>query len=75
MSDGPELDLGLIDELLAPGELESYHLAYAARADLCRRLGRTSEVRSSYERALALAQQEPERRFLEERVRRLGRKL
>jgi hypothetical protein len=53
MSDGPELDLSLIDELLARGELESYHLADAARADLCRRLGRTSEVRSSYERAPA----------------------
>jgi RNA polymerase sigma-70 factor (ECF subfamily) len=75
MRDGPELGLSLIDDLLARGELENYHLAHAARADLCRRLGRTPEARSSYERALALAQQEPERRFLEERLRRLGKKL
>jgi len=68
---GPESGLSLIDDLLARGELENYHLAHAARADLCRRLGRTAEARSSYERALALAQQEPERRFLQERLRRL----
>ena len=75
MRDGPELGLNLIDDLLARGELENYHLAHAARADLCRRLGRTAEARSSYERALALAQQEPERRFLKEMLHRLGKKL
>jgi len=68
---GPESGLGLIDELLARGELENYHLAHATRGDLCRRLGRTAEARSSYERALALVQQEPERRFLRERLRSL----
>jgi RNA polymerase sigma-70 factor, ECF subfamily len=72
MCHGPESGLSLIDDLLARGELENYHLAHAARADLCCRLGRTAEARSSYERALALAQQEPERRFLQERLRRLG---
>ena len=71
MCHGPESGLSLIDELLARGELENYHLAHAARADLCRRLGRIGEARSSYERALALAQQEPERRFLQESLRRL----
>ena len=68
---GPESGLGLIDDLLARGELETYHLAHATRGDLCRRLGRTAEARSSYERALALVQQEPERRFLQERLRSL----
>ena len=72
MCHGPESGLSLIDDLLARGELENYHLAHAARADLRRRLGRTAEARSSYERALSLAQQEPERRFLQERLRRLG---
>ena len=52
----------------ARGELEDYHLAHAARADLCRRLGRTAEARASYQRALSLAQQAPERRFLERRL-------
>jgi RNA polymerase sigma-70 factor (ECF subfamily) len=75
MRNEPEFGLSLIDDLLARGELENYHLAHAARADLCRRLGRTTEVPSSYERALALVQQEPERRFLQERLRRLGKKL
>ena len=68
MRDGPITGLALIDAILAPGELENYHLAHAARADLCRRLGRTSEARAAYERALSLAQQEPERRFLEKRL-------
>ena len=58
----------IIDGLLARSELGDYHLAHAARADLCRRLGRTSESRAAYERALALAQQEPERRFLARRL-------
>ena len=71
MRDGPEAGLRLIDALLAGGKLVAYHLAHAARADLCRRLGRTAEARSSYEKALALTQQEPERRFLEKRLREL----
>jgi RNA polymerase sigma-70 factor (ECF subfamily) len=62
----------LIDTILARGELTGYHLAHAARADLCRRLGKTAEARASYERALALARQEPERRFLERRLTELG---
>ena len=68
MRDGPEGGLALIDALLARGDLNEYHLAHAARADLCRRLGRTAEARASYERALDLARQEPERRFLERRL-------
>jgi RNA polymerase sigma-70 factor (ECF subfamily) len=72
MRDGPAAGLELVDEILANGELEEYHLAHAARADLCRRLGRTAEARTSYEKALTLARQEPERRFLEKRIRELG---
>jgi RNA polymerase sigma-70 factor (ECF subfamily) len=68
MRDGPAAGLALIDEILARGELADYHLAHAARADLCRRLGRTAEARASYERALALARQAPERQFLEHRL-------
>jgi RNA polymerase sigma-70 factor (ECF subfamily) len=68
MRDGPEAGLVLVDALLARGELDDYRLAHAARADLCRRLGRKSEARTSYERALALSRQEPERRFLERRL-------
>lgn len=68
MRDGPAVGLDLIDALLARGELADYHLAHAARADLCRRLGRTAEARTAYERALILARQEPERRFLERRL-------
>jgi RNA polymerase sigma-70 factor (ECF subfamily) len=60
--------LELVDALLADGELAQYHLAHATRADFCRRLGRTTDARASYERALALAKQEPERRFLEKRL-------
>jgi RNA polymerase sigma-70 factor, ECF subfamily len=71
MRDGPEAGLTHIDAVLAHGELANYHLAHSARADMCRRLGRTAEARSSYEKALALTQQEPERRFLEERLRQL----
>ena len=71
MHDGPLAGLRLIDALLDRGELHDYHLAHAARADLCRRLGRTADARASYERALALARQDPERRFLEERLREL----
>jgi RNA polymerase sigma-70 factor (ECF subfamily) len=68
MRDSPSAGLVLIDAILARGELENYHLAHAARADLCRRLGRTAESRVSYERARSLTQQEPERRFLERRL-------
>jgi RNA polymerase sigma-70 factor (ECF subfamily) len=71
MSDGPEAGLALIDALLEQGELANYYLAHSARADLYRRLGRTAEARSSYEKALALTQQEPERQFLQERIRQL----
>ena len=71
MSDGPSAGLNLINEILARGELGNYHLAHAARADLCRRLGQTAEARASYEQALGLTQQEPERRFLKRRLREL----
>lgn len=72
MRDGPVAGLALVDGLLARGELENYHLTHAARADLCRRLGRRDEARQAYERALALTQLEPERRFLLGRLRDLG---
>ena len=68
MRDGPAAGLALIDTILAGGNLSDYHLAHAARADLCRRLGRIAEARGSYERALSLTEQEPERRFLERRL-------
>jgi RNA polymerase sigma-70 factor (ECF subfamily) len=71
MCDGPEAGLAQIDALLAHGELANYHLAHAARADLYRRLGRTAEARASYERALALTQQGPERQFLEAQIRQM----
>ncbi|MGH8674902.1 MAG: RNA polymerase sigma factor, partial [Burkholderiales bacterium] len=71
MCEGPEQGLYLIDDLLAREELANYHLAHAARADLCRRLGRLPEARASYEKALALARQEPERRFLARRLEEL----
>jgi len=72
MRDGPLAGLALVDVILSRGDLTNYHLAHSARADLCRRLGRTVESKASYERALALTQQEPERRFLEGRLRELG---
>jgi len=72
MRDRPEAGLTLIDAILARGDLTEYHLAHAARADLSRRLGRAAEARASYQRALALARLEPERRFLEKRLRELG---
>ena len=72
MRDGPAAGLSLIDAILARGDLGNYHLAHAARADLCRRLGRTAEARASYERALSLTEQEPERRFLERRLAELN---
>jgi RNA polymerase sigma-70 factor (ECF subfamily) len=71
MRDGPEAGLTHIDAVLAHGELANYYLAHSARADMYRRLGRTAEARSAYEKALALTQQEPERQFLEERIRQL----
>jgi RNA polymerase sigma-70 factor (ECF subfamily) len=72
MRDGPAAGLALIDAILARGELADYRLTHAARADLCRRLGRTAEARTSYQRALALTHQEPERRFLERRLAELS---
>ena len=71
MRDGPEAGLTQIDAVLEDGELADYYLAHSARAELYRRLGRTAEARASYERALALTQQEPERQFLQERIRQL----
>ena len=71
MRDGPEAGLAHIDAVLEHGELANYYLAHSARADMYRRLGRTAEARASYEKALALTQQEPERQFLQERIRQL----
>ncbi len=71
MRDGPEAGLKHIDAVLEHGELADYYLAHSARADMYRRLGRTAEARASYEKALALTQQEPERQFLQERIRQL----
>jgi RNA polymerase sigma-70 factor (ECF subfamily) len=71
MRDGPQAGLDLIDAILARGDLADYHLAHSARADLLRRMGRTAEARAAYERALGLTRQEPERRFLERRLREL----
>jgi len=71
MRDGPSTGLALIDAIFKRGDLTGYHLAHAARADLCRRLGRRQEALMSYERALSLTQQEPERRFLERRLEEL----
>jgi RNA polymerase sigma-70 factor (ECF subfamily) len=73
MRDGPAAGLELIDALLATGDLDDYQFAHSARADLCRRLGRAHDARVSYERALSLTRQEPERRFLERRLRELSR--
>ncbi|MCY1489647.1 RNA polymerase sigma factor, sigma-70 family [compost metagenome] len=71
MRDGPEAGLAEVDALLEDGELRDYHLAHAARADFCRRLGRKDEARAAYHSALALVRQEPERRFIEKRLREL----
>ena len=68
MRDGPNAGLALVDGLLERGDLADYHLAHAARADLCRRLGLAGDARAAYERALTLTQLEPERRFLERRL-------
>jgi RNA polymerase sigma-70 factor (ECF subfamily) len=71
MRDGPEAGLTRIDALLEHGALSNYYLAHAARADMLRRLGRSAEAKSAYEKALALTQQEPERQFLQQRIRQL----
>ena len=68
MRDGPAAGLVLVDDLLGRGDLAGYRLAHAARADLCRRLGRSADARDSYARALALTQLEPERQFLRRRL-------
>lgn len=73
MRDGPAAGLAQIDAILARGDLQDYHLAHAARADFCRRLGRRESARDAYVRALALAKLEPERRFLEQRIGELDR--
>lgn len=72
MAQGPEAGLERIDRLLTDRRLAGYHLAHAARADLCRRLGRKTEARDAYRAALELVQQDPERRFLERRLQELG---
>jgi RNA polymerase sigma-70 factor, ECF subfamily len=72
MSDGPAAGLSLVDELLTRGELAEYHLAHAARADFCRRLGKAADARAAYRRALELTNLEPERRFLERRLAELA---
>ncbi len=72
MHEGPQAGLNLIDAILLRGELGDYHLAHAARADLCRRLGQTVAARAAYQRALELAQQGPDRQFLEWRLRELS---
>jgi len=73
MRDGPEAGLALVDAILARGDLGDYRLAHAARAELCRRLGRTGDARASFERALTLTRQEPERRLLERRLAELSK--
>ena len=73
MRDGPRAGLVLVDALLQRGELDDYRLAHAVRADLCRRLGQTTDARAAYERALALTRQEAERRFLRRRLAELDR--
>jgi RNA polymerase sigma-70 factor, ECF subfamily len=72
MRDGPMVGLALIDTILGRGDLADYSLAHSARADLCRRLGKNGDARASYERALSLTRQEPQRRFLERRLAELG---
>jgi RNA polymerase sigma-70 factor (ECF subfamily) len=72
MRDGPLAGLILIENILTRGDLDNYHLAHSARAELCRRVGKIEDARVSYKRALTLAQQEPERRFLERRLAELS---
>jgi RNA polymerase sigma-70 factor, ECF subfamily len=73
MRDGPAAGLALVDAILGRGELREYRLAHAARAELCRRLGKTADARASFERALELTRQEPERRFLHKRIKDVSR--
>ncbi|NWB64122.1 tetratricopeptide repeat protein, partial [Pseudomonas sp. F1002] len=68
MRDGAQAGLQLVDGILARGELVDYHLAYSARGEFCRRLGRVEDARRAFERALALTQQVPEKRFIERRL-------
>src|SRR5262245_48103750 len=72
MRDGPSAGLTLIDAILARGDLADYHPAHSARAELCRRLGRTAEARASYERALRRTRQETQRRVVERRLKELS---
>ena len=72
MRDGPEAGLVLVDAILQRGDLKDYRLSHAARAELCRRLGRTADARTSFERALALTRQDPERRLLQRRLAELA---
>ena len=72
MRDGPEAGLASIDAILGRGDLKDYRLAHAARAEFCRRLGRTADALAAYRKALALTRQEPERRFLERRIAEIG---
>jgi RNA polymerase sigma-70 factor, ECF subfamily len=72
MRDGFLVGLQQIDRILARGDLADYHLAHAARADFCRRLGRVDDARAAYQKTLTLVKQEPERRFLQKRLRELG---
>jgi RNA polymerase sigma-70 factor (ECF subfamily) len=74
MRDGPAAGLALVDAILSRGDLADYRLAHATRAELCRRLGRSADARTSYQRALALTRQEPERRFLERRLAALDKR-
>ncbi len=73
MRDGPAAGVALIDAILARGDLADYRFAHAARAELCRRLGLTGDARASFQRALALTRQEPERRLLERRIAELSK--
>jgi RNA polymerase sigma-70 factor, ECF subfamily len=73
MRDGPQAGLDRIDAILRRGELDSYHLAHAARAEFLRRLGRTEAARDAFARALELTRQEPERRYLSARIEELDR--
>ena len=73
MRAGPAAGLELVERILARGDLKDYRFAHAARAELCRRLGRTADARESFERALSLTKQEPERRFIERRLQELAR--
>ncbi len=69
MRDGPQAGIGLIESILARGLLVDYHLAHSAMAELCRRIGKIEDARASYEKALSLVHQAPEKRFLERRLR------